>query len=61
MRSSNAFGTLDRVTLKRLDGLAGRARRRERNLKIGTVLVRDYQGLFCGTPIVQCRAVEVDQ
>ena len=39
-----AFGTLDRATLKLLDGLAGRARRRERNLKIGTVLVRDYQG-----------------
>ena len=41
-----AFGTLDRATLKLLDGLArrGGARRRERNLKIGTVLVRDYQG-----------------
>ena len=41
-----AFGTLDRATLKLLDGLAGRgaARRSERNLKIGTVLVRDYQG-----------------
>jgi hypothetical protein len=39
-----AFGTLDRATLKLLDGLAGRARRRDRNLKIGTVLVRDYQG-----------------
>ena len=39
-----AFGTLDRATLKLLDGLAGRARRGERNLKIGTVLVRDYQG-----------------
>jgi hypothetical protein len=41
-----AFGTLDRATLKLLDGLARRdgARRRERNLKIGTVLVRDYQG-----------------
>ena len=36
-----AFGTLDRATLKLLDGLArrGRARRSERNLKIGTVLV----------------------
>jgi hypothetical protein len=41
-----AFGTLDRATLKMLDGLARRdgARRSERNLKIGTVLVRDYQG-----------------
>jgi hypothetical protein len=41
-----AFGTLDRATLKLLDGLArrGGTRRSERNLKIGTVLVRDYQG-----------------
>jgi hypothetical protein len=41
-----AFGTLDRDTLKVLDGLAGRAGSRpsERNLKIGTVLVRDYRG-----------------
>jgi hypothetical protein len=41
-----AFGTLDRDTLKVLDGLAGRdgSRKAERNLKIGTVLVRDYQG-----------------
>jgi hypothetical protein len=41
-----AFGTLDRATLKLLDGLARRegARTAERNLKIGTVLVRDYQG-----------------
>jgi hypothetical protein len=39
-----AFGTLDRATLKLLDGLAGRTSRPERNLKIGTVLVRDYQG-----------------
>jgi hypothetical protein len=41
-----AFGTLDRDTLKLLDGLVGRAGSRptERNLKIGTVLVRDYQG-----------------
>ena len=40
------FGTLDRATLKLLDGLArrGGARRGERNLKIGTVLVRDYHG-----------------
>jgi hypothetical protein len=39
-----AFGTLDRATLKLLDGLARRNPSRERNLKIGTVLVRDYQG-----------------
>ena len=41
-----AFGTLDRATLKLLDGLVRRdgARKGERNLKIGTVLVRDYQG-----------------
>ena len=39
-----AFGTLDRATLKLLDGLARRHRSRESNLKIGTVLVRDYQG-----------------
>jgi hypothetical protein len=41
-----AFGTLDRGTLKLLDGLARRdgSRTGERNLKIGTVLVRDYQG-----------------
>src|SRR6266404_5634273 len=41
-----AFGTLDRATLKLLDGLARRdgVRRGERNLKIGTVLVRDYHG-----------------
>src|SRR3984893_18441932 len=41
-----AFGTLDRATVKLLDGLARRdgARKGERNLKIGTVLVRDYQG-----------------
>ena len=41
-----AFGTLDRATLKLLDGLArrGGGRRSERNLKIATVLVRDYQG-----------------
>jgi hypothetical protein len=40
------FGTLDRATLKLLDGLARRdgSRTAERNLKIGTVLVRDYQG-----------------
>jgi hypothetical protein len=41
-----AFGTLDRATLKLLDGVARRdgSRPAERNLKIGTVLVRDYQG-----------------
>ena len=41
-----AFGTLDCDTLKLLDALArrGAARNAERNLKIGTVLVRDYQG-----------------
>ena len=39
-----AFGTCDRATLKILDGLAGRTSRPERNLKIGTVLVRDYRG-----------------
>jgi len=41
-----AFGALDRATLKLLDGLARRdgAGRGERNLKIGTVLVREYQG-----------------
>ena len=41
-----AFGTLVRATLKLLDGLArrDRSRRGERNLKIGTVLVREYQG-----------------
>jgi hypothetical protein len=41
-----AFGTLDRATLKLLDSLARRerSRRAERNLKIGTVLVRDYRG-----------------
>jgi hypothetical protein len=38
-----AFGTLDRATLKLLDGLARRdgSRPAERNLKVGTVLVRD--------------------
>jgi hypothetical protein len=39
-----AFGTLDRAAVKLLDGLAGRTSRPERNLKIGTVLVRDYRG-----------------
>jgi hypothetical protein len=59
----------DRATLKLLDGLARRdgSRKAERNLKIGTVLVRDYQGRrhtfrsspkdMCGraTPIPACR------
>jgi Protein of unknown function (DUF2924) len=39
-----AFGTLDRAAIKLLDSLAGRTSRPERNLKIGTVLVRDYRG-----------------
>ena len=39
-----AFGTCDRATLKTLDGLADRISQPERNLKIGTVLVRDYRG-----------------
>jgi hypothetical protein len=41
-----AFGTLDRATLKLLDGLARRegARTAERNLKIGTVLVQRLSG-----------------
>src|ERR1700758_593680 len=45
-RQEEAFGTLDRNTLKVLDGLTGRAGSRPwaRSLKIGTVLVRDYQG-----------------
>ena len=36
--------SLDRATLKLLDGVARRNGPSERNLKIGTVLVRDYQG-----------------
>jgi Protein of unknown function (DUF2924) len=39
-----AFGTLDTATRKGLDKLAGRSRSAERNLKIGTALVRDYHG-----------------
>jgi hypothetical protein len=41
-----AFGTLDRATLKLLDGFARRGYScpDERNLKIGTMLVRDYRG-----------------
>src|ERR1700758_1660558 len=40
-----AFGTLDRAILKVMDCLArrGSSRPAERNLKIGTVLVRDYR------------------
>jgi hypothetical protein len=40
-----AFGTLDRATLKLLDSFARRdgSRTGERNLKIGTLLMRDYQ------------------
>jgi Protein of unknown function (DUF2924) len=41
-----AFGTLDHAALKFLEGLGRRDRSpvAERNLKIGTVLVRDHQG-----------------
>ena len=39
-----AFGGLDRESLKVLDGLAGQAGPRPRQLKVGTVLVRDYHG-----------------
>jgi hypothetical protein len=41
-----AFGTLDRASLKLLDGLVRRdgSRSAAPNLKIGTMLVRDYQG-----------------
>jgi Protein of unknown function (DUF2924) len=41
-----AFGTFDRATLKLLDALARRdgSLAAERNLKIGTVLIRDYHG-----------------
>jgi Protein of unknown function (DUF2924) len=41
-----AFGTLDRASLKLLDGLVRRdgSRSAAPNLKIGTVLVRDYRG-----------------
>ena len=39
-----AFGTLDPATVKLLDGLAGRTSRPEHNLKIGSVLIRDYRG-----------------
>jgi Protein of unknown function (DUF2924) len=41
-----AFGTLDCATIKLLDGLGRRDRSRmaERNLKVGSVLVRDHQG-----------------
>jgi Protein of unknown function (DUF2924) len=64
-----AFGTLDRALLKLLDGLARRdsSRTAERNLKIGTVLIREYQGrrhtitvapkgyAWEGNPISACR------
>jgi hypothetical protein len=48
-----AFGTLDRATLKLLDGLARRngSRTAEPNLKIGTVLVRGYQCRRHTTPV----------
>src|SRR2546430_16189327 len=39
-----AFGGLDRESLKVLDGLARQAGPRPRQLKVGTVLVRDYHG-----------------
>jgi Protein of unknown function (DUF2924) len=39
-----AFGTLDPATVKLLAGLAGRTSRPERDLKVGSVLVRDYRG-----------------
>jgi hypothetical protein len=51
-----AFGTLDRATLKLLDALARRdgSRTAERNLKIGTVLVRDYQGRRHTVSVAPC-------
>jgi len=39
-----AFGGLDRESLTFLDGLARQAGPRRRQLKVGTMLVRDYQG-----------------
>jgi len=39
-----AFGGLDRESLKFLDGLAQQAGPRRRQLKVGTVLVRDHHG-----------------
>jgi hypothetical protein len=39
-----AFGGLDRESLTFLDALARRTGPRRRQLKVGTVLVRDYQG-----------------
>jgi hypothetical protein len=39
-----AFGGLDRESLAFLDRLAQQAGARRRQLKVGTVLVRDYQG-----------------
>jgi hypothetical protein len=40
----SAFGGLDRESLEFLDGLARQAGPRPRQLKVGTVLVRDYHG-----------------
>jgi hypothetical protein len=40
----SAFGGLDRESLRFLDGLARQAGPRPRQLKVGTVLVRDYHG-----------------
>ena len=39
-----AFGSLDRESLRFLDGLARRGGSSQRQLKFGTVLVRDYHG-----------------
>jgi hypothetical protein len=39
-----AFGGLDRESLTFLDGLARQTGPRRRQLKVGTVMVRDYQG-----------------
>src|SRR5439155_5342579 len=39
-----AFGGLDRESLRLLDRLARQAGPRPRQLKVGTVLVRDYHG-----------------
>jgi hypothetical protein len=39
-----AFGGLDRESLTFLDGLARQAGPRRRQLKVGTMLVRDYRG-----------------
>jgi hypothetical protein len=42
--SQQAFGSLDRESLRFLDGLARHGGAPRRQLKPGTVLVRDYQG-----------------